>query len=335
MVESGFQRWINEKQPFGKWGRNAADYGEKSLHLASESNAFFKKPMRLPDSYQPGIFHKDSLRMHYARWGQGRHLLIAFHGFGRTHGDFLRFTRPMLGVFTVVGVDIFFHGESGIEERSPDGEPLDEEEWASFFEAFMSHLGATQRVYLMGYSLGGRLALKTAELLPHRIAGLYLFAPDGLVLNRWYALLSHNALGRTLFRFVIRHNFWLHALRRFFLATGIVSRRTAEFSMAQMRTPAMQWQVYHSWSFLRKLEPRFAVFAERLSPNGIHIDLFFGLYDKIIPRRNARRLERAYPQVQVHILRGGHTLLTAALGEWVWREGLMKLPPNARSVRVI
>jgi pimeloyl-ACP methyl ester carboxylesterase len=320
-----FVGWGNAQQPFGKWGKKRRLWG-KIASFARQSNAIFKKPMRLPPGYEPGIFHKDSLRLHYARWGSGPHLLIAFHGFGRTHTDFLRFTRPMLQVFTVVGVDIFFHGQSGIENRRADAEPLSTQEYQAFFEDLLRHLQAPEQVYLMGYSLGGRLALKTAELLPHRVGGLYLFAPDGLTRNRWYVLLSHYAPGRALFRMVIRHNFWLHALSRFFIATGIISKRTAEFSMEQMRTPEMQWQVYHSWCFLRKLEPDFSTFAERLAPNETHIDLFFGAYDKIIPRRNARRLERAYPYLRVKTLRAGHTLLTAAMGEWVWREGLMKLP---------
>ncbi len=283
--------------------------------------------MRYPDGYIPGFFNKNSLTLHYGTWGKGANTLICFHGFGRRHEDFIRFTRPFGKVFRIVAVDIFFHGLSEVGNRKPDKTPLLAEDWAGFIQSFIDHLGS-DKVWLMGYSLGGRLALKTAELLPHRVGGLYLFAPDGLVVNRWYTMLSNNMLGRSLFRFVIRYNFWLHALRSLLTASGLVSQRTAEFSMAQMRTPAMQWQVYHSWTFLRKIEPDFKVFAERLGPNAVTINLFFGAYDKIIPEKNARKLAAEYPSTRIHSLRSGHILLTAAIGELLWRDGLLQLPPK-------
>jgi pimeloyl-ACP methyl ester carboxylesterase len=281
--------------------------------------------MPIATDYRSGFFNKDSLHLHYATWGEGSHTLIAFHGFGRNHEDFIAFTRPLGKIFRIVAVDIFFHGQSHIGSRSADGKPITPNEWADLMQEFIAHIGA-EKVWLMGYSMGGRLALKTAELLPDRVGGLYLFAPDGLVVSRWYALLTHNMTGRAIFRLAIQHNGLLHTLKRVFLTLGLVTHRTAAFAMSQLRTREMQWRVYYSWTFLRKLEPRFSTFSKRLGPYGVTIDLYFGLYDKIIRRSDARRLERAYPGVQVHHLRAGHTLLTAANGELLRREGLLRLP---------
>ncbi len=274
-----------------------------------------------------GIFNKDSLHLHYTCWGEGPHTLIAFHGFGRTYLDFISFTRPFGKVFRIVAVDIFFHGKSHIGDRSADNYPLQTKEWEELMRAFIAHIGA-QKVWLMGYSMGGRLALKTAELLPEQIGGLYLFAPDGLTVNRWYALLTKYMAGRAVFRMAIRHNGLLHTLKRIFLSIGLVSRRTAAFAMAQLRTREMQWKVYHSWTFLRKLEPRFSIFSERLRPYGVTIDICFGVYDKVISGDDARRLEQKYADVRVHLLRSGHDLLTEANGELLWRKKLLRLPQD-------
>lgn len=274
---------------------------------------------------ESGFFNSGGLHMQYGKWGNGPHVLIAFHGFGRSHLDFIRFTRPFLSHFTVYGVDIFFHGESNIGQRSPDKTPLTKASFASFMEDFINQIGA-QKVWLMGFSLGGRLALTAAELLPSRIGGLYLFAPDGLVVNRWYALLSHSEIGRKLFRFFMRHNtFFLHFLNAL-SATRILSRRTKVFVLTQVKTPEMQQRVYNVWSFLRKLEPDYKVLGGALEDFTISVDVFFGHYDNIIPPKNAHKLKKYYPPTRLHTLRAGHIMLTASNGEIIFRDRLMQLP---------
>lgn len=271
------------------------------------------------------FFNTGELRVHYATWGKGKHCLIAFHGFGRTHGDFIRFTRPLKDVFTVYAMDIFFHGESHISGREPDSAPLSVNEFQAFVLAFMDHIGC-DKAWLMGYSLGGRLAMKIAELLPKRVAGLYLFAPDGLVVNRWYALLSHYAAGRVVFRFFKKHNAVFFNMLSALEKSGVLSSRFIAFVRGQVATTEMQEQVYNTWTFLRNIEPDLKKLAREARQYHIPIDLFFGSYDTIIPVKNARKLKRHFPELNLHVLRSGHMLLTGANGELIWRDGLMRLP---------
>ncbi len=271
------------------------------------------------------VFHNDDLHLHYAHWGEGPHTLVALHGFGRSHADFIRFTRPLEEVFTVYAVDIFFHGKSRTTRAQPDQNPLEVDEFARFFSDFFDHIGA-QKVWLMGYSLGGRLSMVLAQELPGRVGGLYLLAPDGLVVNRWYALFSHYSTGRSMFRFFKDRPAWffrsLWALRK----SQVVSERTSEFVLSQISTPEDQERVYQVWCFLRKLEPDHALLGERLSANGITLDLFFGLYDRIIRPAQAKKLLRAFPAGKVHSFRSGHFLLTAANGILGLQEGMFQLP---------
>jgi len=274
---------------------------------------------------QEKLFTHGELRLNYAVWGEGKHALLAFHGFGRTWSDFLRFTRPFHDTFTVYSFDIFFHGKSDIGTRSPDGKPLTKEELAELVAAFMHHENLT-RASLMGYSLGGRICMCIAELLPQRVQALYLFAPDGLIVNRWYALLSHYSLGRVAFRTFIKHNapfFWiLNGLYN----TKAISEKLRTFVLSQIKTREMQEQVYAVWTFLRKIEPDFTVLGKVIRENDIKVDVFFGLYDKIIPEKNVRKFKKAHPEIRIHTLRSGHIVLTGANSELIFREGLMTLP---------
>ncbi|MCA1751265.1 MAG: hypothetical protein LC670_05655 [Flavobacteriales bacterium] len=66
--------------------------------------------------------------------------------------------------------------------------------------------------------------------------------------------------------------------------------------------------------------------GERLSANGISLDLYFGLYDNIIREGQAKKLLRHVDRARVHTLRSGHFLLTAANMLLILKEGKISLP---------
>lgn len=281
--------------------------------------------MEYKPTVQEKLFTHGEIHLNYAVWGEGKQPLLAFHGFGRTHADFIRFTRPFNETFKVYAFDIFFHGKSDIGKRSPDGDPLSKAELQELFEAFLLHEKLSS-ASLMGYSLGGRICMCIAEVIPEKTDALYLFAPDGLIVNRWYALLSHYGLGRVAFRSFIKHNapfYWiLNGLHR----TKAISSKLRSFVLSQIKSREMQQQVYSVWTFLRKIEPDFEKLARGMEENDITADIFFGLYDKIIPVKNVRKLRKANPEVKVHAMRSGHILMTAANSVLIEKEGLMRLP---------
>src|SRR5690606_9316672 len=110
------------------------------------------------------FFHSGGISMQYAVWGTGKTPLLAFHGFSRSHRDYTAFTKNMSAEFTIYAFDLSFHEATTIGDRKPDKEPLQPEELKTFFENFLNHIQA-DKAWLMGYSLGGRIALKLAETM--------------------------------------------------------------------------------------------------------------------------------------------------------------------------
>jgi pimeloyl-ACP methyl ester carboxylesterase len=271
------------------------------------------------------FFHKDDLNLHYCKWGNGPYIMVALHGFGRSYKDFPRFTKPLSERFTVFAVDIFFHGESSTSRKSPDKQPLSPAAFCAFFSAFFDHIGA-DKVWLMGYSLGGRLAMVLAQNMAARVGGLYLFAPDGLIVNRWYGLLSHYTAGRAFFRFLKQRPQWAFGTVHLLVNTGVISLRTSDFVRSQIETPEAQQRVYMVWCFLRKLDPDFRLLSKQLSIYKVTLDLYFGIYDNIIPEKNAKKLRKYYPATKVYYLRSGHFLLKSAHMLLILKEGKIQLP---------
>ncbi len=263
--------------------------------------------------------------MQYSKWGHGKHVLIAFHGFGRSYADFIPFTAELESVFTIYGFNIFFHGESNIGNREPDKNPLKPSELSEYFDAFFQSIEAT-KVWLMGYSLGGRIALELAELIPDKIRGLYLFAPDGLVTNFWYAASSFTPPGRAAFRFLIRHNGLFYKMLHALHSVGILSDSRRAFVLSQIRTKEEQWQVYNVWTFLRNIKPDFKKLGTILSKNAISVDLFLGKYDKIIRPKTGKTFQKNFSGLKCHVIESGHAILKPRIMHDLLKKRLLVLP---------
>jgi pimeloyl-ACP methyl ester carboxylesterase len=151
-----------------------------------------------------------SSRFRYIWQGSGSHILFAFHGYGESAASFAVLTDAIEGApdhdLTFVAVDLPFHGGTDWRETALLLEPHDLlcllEEIAGSFP------GRTGSWSLLGYSMGGRIALHLLQLAPDRIERMVLLAPDGLKVNPWYRLAAHTAYGNRLFRRTMQRPAW-------------------------------------------------------------------------------------------------------------------------------
>jgi len=252
--------------------------------------------------------------MEYNSWGNGDRIILALHGFGRNLDDFKHFTAPFESEYSIYSVNIFFHGKSEIINRDPEKEPVSTDEFANFFEVFFDHING-QKISIIGYSLGGRLGMKITELLPKRVEALYLFAPDGLIKSRWYVLFSHNLIGRWVFRFLIKHeNRYTHILN-LFVNLRLISSKLENFIRSQTASKELREKVFYVWTSLRKIEPDFKQLKRSIETYNVPVKIFIGTYDNIIPIKNARKVKRKIPEIQVILIRSGHKMLTEKIAE--------------------
>jgi len=263
---------------------------------------------------QNKFFHKGEFRVEYNHWGSGKRTILALHGFGRTLDDFRAFTHPLEDRFTVYAVNIFYHGNSEITNRDPEKNPLSPEEFAAFFNSFFDHI-LCEKLSIIGYSLGGRLGMKITELLPNRVDGLYLFAPDGLTKSRWYVLLSHYLIGRWVFKFLIRNTKQYNQLLNSFVKAGFISSNLEKFIRSQTGTEEKKQKVFNVWTALRKIEPNFKELRKSVESNRLPFKIIIGSFDNIIPIKNARKAKRKIPSAEIILIRSGHKMLTEEIGK--------------------
>jgi len=106
----------------------------------------------------------NDLRLHYLDWGNsGNNPLICLHGLNANAGLWDSFCSQVRKHYHVIALDQRGHGES---QWDPDGYTI--EKYVSDILAFKKYLGETP-VTIVGYSLGGIVAMRCAALYPDQI----------------------------------------------------------------------------------------------------------------------------------------------------------------------
>lgn len=256
------------------------------------------------------LFTFENNQLAYRRFGYGPTTLLAFHGFGQTGQVFAKYENLLGDRYTLLAIDLFFHGSS--QYRS--NHLLTKTVWQRLIDAFLQ-ANAVDRFSVVGFSLGGRFALTTAELLASRVDQLILIAPDGITPSRWYKFATGSSLGRRLFRFVLTHLTFLSTIGHFLTRAGLLNRTLMRFVEISLDTPERRNLVYQSWTQFRLIFPDLERVGDLINEMRLETHFFMGSFDRIIPTSYVLPLTKRLHQFELTIVKTGHNLLIELAGE--------------------
>ena len=163
---------------------------------------------------------------------------------------------------------------------------------------------------LIGYSMGGRIALQVAENHPASIDKLVLLAPDGLKVNIGYWVATRTVAGNLLFRWTMRRPGWLFLLLRISHALRLVNPSIYKFAVHYIDDRTVRNDLYTRWTTMRKFRPDPAGIAAIIRRRQLPVSLVYGRYDRIIRWERGERFRRSCaPYCQLTLLSAGHQLL--------------------------
>ena len=254
-----------------------------------------------------------NFEIEFLTFGEGSNVILCFHGFGRQAEDFLVLQKSFKKHFKVYAINIFHHGKSTYPKARIENNAIEKAELVQLFEAFTQSL-SIDRFSVAGYSLGGKIALTLIEFIGERIEGLYLFAPDGIHINKWYKFAANNAIGKGVFKWVNRHPQTFFALLKFSKGIRLISPRLYRWTYLNMQTAEIRALVYAVWMSLRHIEPNIEVVKKQLNKHQVQTELFFGKYDQVIPTRIGKDFINGLTEapVSLHICEAGHMVLNEA-----------------------
>lgn len=251
-------------------------------------------------------------KIHFIRFGSGERLLIALHGTGRD-AEMFRVLEPSLGNrFSIVSLDLPFHGKTEWNENTP----FSMNEVKELFETILKN-EKENRFSLLAFSLGGKIALTAVSLLPEKIDELILIAPDGIRNSAWYNFALLPVIGEPLFRRLIhKPGFYvivLNTLKRLHL----VAERLHTFAFSQMDSMEKRKQVYDVWMAFGKLRPNIRIVKNLINKYNIKTTLIFGKYDPVIPPSIGKKFVAGLNNAELIIPLKGHNLVKPELNNFL------------------
>ena len=152
------------------------------------------------------LSYKNS-KVSYYCFGSGSKQVVCFHGYGEEATLYAFLEKYADNQFTFYAIDLPFHGQTnwndGLNFSHTD---LQQIVRAILAQANEQRLTRNGKLTLMGFSLGGRIALSLYQSQPETVEKIILLAPDGLIVNFWYWLSTQTWAGNKLFAFSMKYH---------------------------------------------------------------------------------------------------------------------------------
>jgi pimeloyl-ACP methyl ester carboxylesterase len=263
-------------------------------------------------------------RIHYSHWGTGKTLLLCLHGYGESAASFAFLEKPLGEHFTLLAIDLPYHGGTHWQ----DAFYLDPHDLLSILKEIIAGLPCDpEGWWMLGYSMGGRVALQLVQLAPEKIRRMVLLAPDGFRMNPWYWLATQTVAGNRLFHWTMHRPAWLFFLLKTGHVLRLVNPSIYRFTSHYVDDEQVREKLYARWTTMRGFRPDLGIVGKSIRQYEIPIELLYGSYDRIIRWERGERFRRNNPGCcTLTLLPAGHRLLQAKFLEVIAKA--LYLPSN-------
>lgn len=243
-------------------------------------------------------------QIHFLKYGDGNELVIALHGFADSACLFAPIANHLQENYTLISLDLPYHGDTVWTENKV----MSKEDLVAIIHLVKDEYHAVT-FSLLGYSIGGRLCLMIAELMPESVRKLTLIAPDGLKVNPYYYFFTRTAFGSIIFKHSLHHAERYSKVLNLLKQIKILGSMKYKFVMINLDTPEKRKKVEMTWNSLRLLIPRSRVLKKIITEYKLPVTIFMGSYDKVIPVSNAEQFKKGKTTVEMLIFEKGHRLI--------------------------
>jgi pimeloyl-ACP methyl ester carboxylesterase len=254
---------------------------------------------------QSGFFNYQSCIIHYRFGGTGTRPLVCFHGYGETAMAFDLLEKKIGSDYFILAIDLPFHGET---------------KWnlpilnASLLGGMITELLGQRKIqqhdiHLLGFSLGGRLALCILQQLQSKVSRIVLLAPDGLTVNFWYWLSTQTRAGRSAFRLTMAKPGWFLGMLGTANKLRLINQSIYKFVKYYIHDDEVRKELYERWTGLRHCTPNLDKIKQTIQQHHIIVRLLYGRHDRIIGNEKGKKFLQGLSASSVEVLNCGHQVL--------------------------
>jgi len=243
--------------------------------------------------------------------GNGSRPAFCFHGYGEDALSFSFLEKHAGDGFTFFAVDLPFHGDTEWKEgyscTTGDIEKIIK---GILDEANSKPQTSNPKLTLIGYSLGGRVALALYEKMRSQVERLTLLAPDGLKVNFWYWLSTQTWFGNKLFLLTMKHPSWFFGFLKTLNKLKLVNASIFKFVNYYVGDKEVRELLYARWTTLRKLSPDLNHIKHLIRANKTIVWLVYGMHDRIILSSVGEKFRKGIEeQCTISVIHSGHQVL--------------------------
>lgn len=259
-------------------------------------------------------FFKQS-RINYYSFGSGPKAAICFHGYGQEASSFIFLEKYIGNQYTFYSIDLPFHGKTEWKDElifsQADLQQIVEKIIGENNVKLHLTPGETNfKLTLIGFSLGGRVALSFLEANPGKVEKLILLAPDGLKVNFWYWLATQTWPRNKFFAFTMKHPDWFFGFLKLLNKMRLVNTSIFKFVNYYIGDVTVRRLLYLRWTTLRKLKPDLHFIKSLINKNNIQVRLIYGKHDRIILSSVGEKFKKGIEQqCTLSIIHSGHQIL--------------------------
>lgn len=249
----------------------------------------------------------------YYRFGSGPKIALCFHGYGENAAMFCFFSKYACNQYTFYSIDLPFHGKTEWKEGLLTHSCLLEIVEKIIDKSKTSNLSDRQagsKLSLLGFSLGGRIALSLYQAIPDRIEKMVLLAPDGLKVNFWYWLATQTWLGNKFFAFTMKKPGWFFGFLKLLNKLQLVNASIFKFVNYYIGDTQVRRQLYTRWTTLQKFKPNISRIKRYIRENKTPVRLIYGKHDRIILTSVGEKFKKRNEEhCTLNVIDSGHQVL--------------------------
>lgn len=224
---------------------------------------------------QNKLIYKHSVISWY-RFGAGAQPVLCFHGYGEQGEIFSFLEKYVGGKYSFYAIELPFHGKTEWNE----GLLFTDEDLQIIVKAIIPN--SAVKIFLLGFSLGGRVALSLYQKEPEKFSKLILLAPDGLKVNFWYWLSTQTWIGSKIFHFTMQHPGWFFGFLKLLNKLHLVNPGVFKFVKYYIDDKSLRELLFNRWITLRRLKPDLKKIKKQVITQKTLVRLVYGSHDRII-----------------------------------------------------
>ena len=255
------------------------------------------------------VSYKDFV-FEYKLFGSGEEYLLAFHGFGREADDYKIFEKTLGEKYMIVAINLYHHGNSEYPVERMFDNQITKKEFIAHVEELLNKL-KIDRFSIMGYSLGGRVALTCVQLYYKRINRIILIAPDGLKISYYNNFVTRTNVGKNFIKWLVKKPEEFFSMIERLHRYKIVNNRMKRMINFHFETHEKRVLLRNVISSFKNIIPNLNKVARYINKHNIEIVMVFGKHDFIIPiKLGTRFLKGIKSKKEMHVIDASHNILT-------------------------